>query len=111
MEVRASVVCSADGNGAAGRQAKIREAIKPAGTEASTSSEPVHKIFEGPHTGDGAAFFGRVADDVDWTVMGTQHSPVTTLAKRQSLKASPTSWDAFLSQSVQLRVEELLCQT
>ena len=29
------------------------------------------RIFKGLETGDGAAFFVYVADDVDWTVMGT----------------------------------------
>ena len=31
----------------------------------------VRKIFAGLEHGDGAAFFAHVADDVDWTVMGT----------------------------------------
>jgi len=35
------------------------------------TSESVREIFKGLENGDGAAFFERVADDVDWTVMGT----------------------------------------
>ena len=31
----------------------------------------IRQIFKGLETGDGAAFFAHVADDVDWTVMGT----------------------------------------
>ena len=31
----------------------------------------VRRIFAGLEHGDGAAFFDHVADDVDWTVMGT----------------------------------------
>jgi ketosteroid isomerase-like protein len=31
----------------------------------------VLEIFKGLEHGDGAAFFDHVADDVDWTVMGT----------------------------------------
>ena len=31
----------------------------------------VRKIFTGLESGDGAGFFAHVADDVDWTVMGT----------------------------------------
>jgi uncharacterized protein len=31
----------------------------------------VRRIFSGLEHGDGAAFFEHVADDVDWTVMGT----------------------------------------
>jgi hypothetical protein len=35
------------------------------------TSESVREIFKGLENGDGAAFFERVADAVDWTVMGT----------------------------------------
>ena len=31
----------------------------------------IRQIFKALETGDGAAFFAHVADDVDWTVMGT----------------------------------------
>ena len=31
----------------------------------------IRQIFKGLETGAGAAFFAHVADDVDWTVMGT----------------------------------------
>jgi uncharacterized protein len=34
-------------------------------------AEFVRRIFAGLEHGDGAAFFEHVADDVDWTVMGT----------------------------------------
>ena len=33
--------------------------------------ERIRQIFKALETGDGAAFFAHVADDVDWTVMGT----------------------------------------
>src|SRR5271169_2241068 len=35
------------------------------------TSDRVRNIFKGLENGDGAAFFEQVADDVDWTVMGT----------------------------------------
>jgi pimeloyl-ACP methyl ester carboxylesterase len=35
------------------------------------TSENVREIFKGLENGDGGAFFERVADDVDWIVMGT----------------------------------------
>jgi ketosteroid isomerase-like protein len=31
----------------------------------------IRAMFKGLESGDGAAFFGHVADDVDWTVEGT----------------------------------------
>jgi uncharacterized protein len=37
----------------------------------TVTTEFVRKIFTGLETGDGADFFEHVADDVDWTVMGT----------------------------------------
>jgi ketosteroid isomerase-like protein len=37
----------------------------------ASSSDHVREIFKGLETGDGAAFFEHVADDVDWTVLGT----------------------------------------
>src|SRR5580693_5789478 len=35
------------------------------------TSDRVREIFKGLENGDGAAFFEHVADNVDWTVMGT----------------------------------------
>lgn len=40
-------------------------------TSMDISAERVREIFKGLETGDGAAFFEHVADDVDWTMMGT----------------------------------------
>jgi uncharacterized protein len=37
----------------------------------SIDEQTVRSIFAGLEHGDGDAFFGHVADDVDWTVMGT----------------------------------------
>lgn len=45
--------------------------------------ERVREIFKGLENGDGAAFFEHVADDVDWTVMGTH-----PLAGRYHTKAA-----------------------
>jgi uncharacterized protein len=46
----------------------------------------VRRIFAGLEHGDGAAFFEHVADDVDWTVMGTH-----PLAGRYKSKAEFTA--------------------
>ena len=73
----------------------MASAQQPEQTRTSISAEQVRKIFQGLERGDGAAFFQHVADDVDWTVMGTHRSPATTLAKRLSLKAHSPSWDVF----------------
>jgi ketosteroid isomerase-like protein len=47
-----------------------------------SSDECVLEIFKGLESGDGAAFFERVADDVDWTVMGTHPLAGHYLCKR-----------------------------
>ena len=67
----------------------------------------VREIFKGLENGDGAAFFTHVADDVDWTVMGTHplaggrrtfqresgrrlvHALAQELAFRGSVKTAP----------------------
>ena len=46
----------------------------------------IREVFKGLENGDGAAFFTHVADDVDWTVMGTH--PVA-IAARQTLSPVP----------------------
>ena len=37
----------------------------------SLDEQAVRRIFAGLEHGDGEGFFDHVADDVDWTVMGT----------------------------------------
>ena len=37
----------------------------------AVTPDHVREVFKGLENGDGAAFFTHVADDVDWTVMGT----------------------------------------
>jgi uncharacterized protein len=41
------------------------------GIAMAVDADFVRRIFAGLEHGDGAAFFEHVADDVDWTVMGT----------------------------------------
>ena len=41
------------------------------GRQMPITLDRVREIFKGLESGDGAAFFDHVADDVDWTVMGT----------------------------------------
>ena len=52
------------------------------------SDERVLEIFKGLENGDGYTFFEHVADDVDWTVMGTHPSPATISAGKHSEKQS-----------------------
>ncbi len=67
----------------------------------------IRGIFKALETGDGAAFFAHIADDVDWTVMGTH-----PLAGHYHTRAAYT--DTFvklgkvLPQGAQLQVEHVL---
>ena len=57
----------------------------------ATTSDSVREIFKGLENGDRVAFLEGVADDVDWTVMGTYPSPVTTVARRLSRRTPSPS--------------------
>jgi uncharacterized protein len=67
----------------------------------------IRQIFKALETGDGAAFYAHVADDVDWTVMGTH-----PLAGRYRSKAAYATTFAklgkVLPQGAQLHVEHVL---
>jgi ketosteroid isomerase-like protein len=67
----------------------------------------IRQIFQALESGDGAAFFAHIADDVDWTVMGTH-----PLAGHYHSKAAYTGTFAklgkVLPQGAQLHVEHVL---
>ncbi len=48
----------------------------------------VREIFKGLENGDGAAFFEQVADDVDWTVMGTHPLAGHYLSKKAFIEGT-----------------------
>jgi hypothetical protein len=48
----------------------------------------VREIFEGLENGDGAAFFEQVAEDVDWTVMGTHPLAGHYLSKKAFIEGT-----------------------
>ena len=59
------------------------------------TSENVREIFKGLENGDGGAFFERVADDVDWIVMGTHPLAGHYRSKKASGKALSPNWARF----------------
>ena len=74
------------------------------------TSDRVREIFKGLETGDGAAFFEHVADDVDWTVMGT-HPLAGRYACKQAFKEGTfAKLGKVLPQGAQLNVEHLFVQ-
>src|ERR1700678_2566223 len=80
------------------RQGEIQMAV---------TSDIVREIFEGLENGDGAAFFERVADDVDWTVMGT-HPLAGHYRSRDAYAGTFTKLAKVLPNGAQLHVEHVL---
>src|SRR5277367_4791970 len=72
------------------------------------TTERVREIFRGLEKGDGAAFFELVADDVDWTVMGTHPLAGHYRSKKAFIAGTFAKLGQVLPQGAQLQVEHLL---
>src|ERR1700752_2703516 len=72
------------------------------------TSEGVREMFKGLEKGDGAAFFEQVADDVDWTVMGTHPLAGHYHSKKDFIAGTFAKLAQVLPQGAQLHVEHLL---
>ena len=70
--------------------------------------ERVREIFRGLENGDGAAFFERVADDVDWTVMGTHPLAGHYHSKKDFIAGTFAKLGQVLPRGAQLQVEHLI---
>ncbi len=68
----------------------------------------VREIFKGLENGDGSAFFAHVADDVDWTVMGTHPLAGHYRSKKDFIAGTFAKLGQVLLQGAQLHVEHLL---
>jgi hypothetical protein len=74
------------------------------------TSETVRQIFKGLEKGDGAAFFERVADDVDWTVMGTHPLAGHYTSKKAFIEGTFAKLSQVLPKGTQLHVEHLIVE-
>jgi ketosteroid isomerase-like protein len=74
----------------------------------SISLDQVREIFKGLENGDGAAFFKQVADDVDWTVMGTHPLAGHYRSKKDFIAGTFAKLGQVLPQGAQLQVEHLI---
>jgi ketosteroid isomerase-like protein len=72
------------------------------------SDDYVLETFKGLESGDGGAFFERVADDVDWTVMGTHPLAGHYLSKKAFREGTFAKLGRVLIGGAQLHVEHLL---
>lgn len=74
----------------------------------SVSADFVRKIFAGLEQGDGAGFFAHVADDVDWTVMGTHPLAGHYRTKADFVAGTFAKLHQVLPHGAQLHVDHLL---
>jgi hypothetical protein len=68
----------------------------------------VREVFKGLENGDGAAFFKHVADDVDWTVMGTHPLAGRYGSKADFIAGTFTKLGQVLPKGTQLHLEYLI---
>ena len=83
-------------------------ADKSAQTRPSILAEQVRKIFQGLESGDGAAFFQHVAEDVDWIVMGTHPLAGHYSSKKAFIDGTFAKLERVLPEGAELHVEHLL---
>src|ERR1700678_999939 len=74
------------------------------------TSESVLQIFKGLERGDGSAFFEHVADDVDWTVMGTHPLAGHYPSKKAFIEGTFAKLAKVLPQGAQLQTENVLVE-
>ena len=72
------------------------------------TSDRVREIFKGLESGDGAAFFEHVADNVDWIVEGTHPLAGHYLSKKAFIEGTFAKLAQVLPQGAQLHVENLI---
>jgi len=72
------------------------------------AADTVREIFRGLESGDGAAFFEHVADDVDWTVMGTHPLAGHCRSKADFIAGTFAKLGQVLPQGARLHVDHLI---
>ena len=68
----------------------------------------VRDIFKGLESGDGAAFFDHLADNVDWIVEGTHPLAGHYLSKKAFIEGTFAKLGQVLPQGAQLQMENLI---
>jgi len=72
------------------------------------TSDFVLEIFKGLEHGDGSGFFEHVADDVDWTVMGTHPLAGHYKSKRSFIAGTFAKLEQVLTKGAELRTEHVM---
>src|SRR5271170_7563218 len=79
-------------------------------TQMAITHERVREIFEGLESGDGSAFFQHVAENVDWTVMGTHPLAGHYLSKEAFIAGTFAKLALVLPQGAELHTENVIVQ-
>ena len=74
----------------------------------AVTPDRVREIFNGLETGNGAAFFEHVADNVDWIVEGTHPLAGHYLSKKAFIEGTFAKLSQVLPNGAQLHVEDLI---
>jgi ketosteroid isomerase-like protein len=72
--------------------------------------ESVRELFKGLENGDGSAFFQHVADNVDWTVMGTHPLAGHYLSKKAFIEGTFAKLGQVLPNGAQLHTENVVVE-
>lgn len=74
------------------------------------AAERVREIFKGLDSGDGSMFFRHVAENVDWTVMGTHPLAGHYLSKKAFIDGTFAKLAKVLPQGAELHTEHVIVQ-
>jgi uncharacterized protein len=72
--------------------------------------ERVSEIFKGLENGDGASFFQHVAENVDWTVMGTHPLAGRYLSKKAFIEGTFAKLGKVLPNGAELHTENVIVE-
>jgi uncharacterized protein len=81
-----------------------------ANTQMAISHERVREIFKGLENGEGSAFFQHVAENVDWTVMGTHPLAGHYLSKKAFIEGTFAKLGQVLPYGAQLHTENVIVE-
>jgi uncharacterized protein len=79
-------------------------------TQIAITHESVREIFKGLENGDGSAFFQHVADNVDWTVMGTHPLAGHYLSKKAFIEGTFANLGQVLPNGAELHTENVIVE-
>jgi uncharacterized protein len=79
-------------------------------TQMAITHESVRELFKGLENGDGSAFFQHVADNVDWTVMGTHPLSGHYLSKKAFIEGTFAKLGQVLPNGAQLHTENVIVE-